>query len=178
MSVHQAVRFCYSVIALFLVWTVIFGAWRSYRVSALQEKLGRLRADLLDLVAAGGVSASAAEVQQFRLQLEAAIRQCPMMTLTRFQLASCALRWGLLEPGRPVVLRESAELARIDQQMRIHVARHVISGCPLLWVFLPTAISAAFRRGQFQAAWPRGARLVPGLAVLDTILESGGGVRS
>ena len=171
MSMHQGVMFSYSAIALFLVWAVIFGAWRSYRVSALQETLGGLRAHLLDLVAAGRVSASAAEVLQFRLLLEAAIRQCGMMTLTRFQLAYFAHRWGFLEPGPAVVRRKSAELARIDEQMRIHIARHVISGCPLLWVFIPTAISAAFRGRAFQAAWPKGARLVPGLAVLDTLLE-------
>jgi hypothetical protein len=128
----------------------------------------------LDLVAAGGVSASAAEVQQFRLRIEAAIRQCGMMTFTRFQLASFALRWGLLEPGPAGVRRESEELAQIDEQMRIHIARHVISGCPLLWIFVPTAISAAFRSRAFQAAWPRGTRFVPGLAALDTLLESAG----
>jgi len=168
------VMFSYSAIALFLVWAVIFGAWRSYRVSALKETLGGLRAHLLDLAATGGISASAAEVLHLRLLLEAAIRQCGMMTLTRFQLAYLANRWGFLEPGPAAVRRESAELAKLDEQMRLHIARHVISGCPLLWVFLPTAISATFRGRAFQAAWPKGARLVPGLAVLDTFLESAG----
>jgi hypothetical protein len=171
---HQAILFSYSVIALFLVWTSIFGAWRSYRVSALQEDLGRLRARLLDLIAAGHVSASAPEVKRFRLLLDAAIRQCSMMTLTRFQLAYLARRWGLLEPGTVVVENKSAELLQLDEEMRIRIARHIISGCPLLWFFLPTAISAAFVSNMFQAAWPRGAGLIPGLAVLDTLLESAG----
>ena len=175
MSVHQGAIFSYSIIALFLVWTAIFGAWHSYRVSALQEQLGRLRADLLDLVGAGGVSASDMEVRRVLLLLEAAIRQSGMMTLTRFQLAYCAVRWRLLEPGLAVGCRDSVELAQIEEQMRIQIARHIISGCPLLWVFLPTAISAAFRTCAFEAAWPGAARLIPGLAALDALLESAGG---
>jgi hypothetical protein len=141
MTGHQAGLFSYSLVACFLIWVAVFAGWRSYRVSALQENLEALSDRLADMVASGVLAASLAEVEQLRRLLQAAVRQSGMMTLTRLLLADSALRLGILTASRAVATWGSrAELREIREQMRSAIARHVIAGCPIAWIFLPRAI--------------------------------------
>jgi len=64
---------------------------------------------------------------------------------------------------------DHAELGSIHEQMRALIARHVIAGCPLLWVFLSAAIPAAFTPS-LDANSSKHVRLVPGLKALDELL--------
>jgi hypothetical protein len=47
--------------------------------------------------------------------------------------------------------------------MRALIARHVIMGCPILWVFLP----ACFSSSTSDESAGKHLRLIPGLAALD-----------
>jgi len=169
LSTHQAAIFSYSLIALSFVWVTLFGAWRSYRARALRDELETLRVRLFDLIMSGQLSAASPVVQHLNMLLEAAARQSGMMTFARFLLASVALRGRLLTPRPAPTWDCHAELGNIYAQMRILIARHVISGCPLLWIFLP-AILAACRARPLSAEWATGAQLIPGFVVLDTLL--------
>ncbi len=93
-----------------------------------------------------------------------------MMTFARFQLAYFALRWGLLNPRPVPAWSDHPELGSIHEQMRALIARHVIAGCPLLWIFLSAAIPAAFTPSLFDANSSKHVRLVPGLKALDELL--------
>jgi hypothetical protein len=91
------------------------------------------------------------------------------MTFTRLLLASIAQRRAYLslsaEPFTP-----PEELAGIHRAMHSLIARHVISGCPLLWILLPRATAAAFSRPSLEAQ-PTKVWMLPGMGIIDALLE-------
>src|SRR5690349_18457424 len=145
----------YSLIALLLVWITIFAAWRSYRISALRENLGALHYRL-----PGGAASDYAHDRLERL-LAAASRDAGLMTFTRLLLASWAQQRGYLSPSSDP-FPPAEELASIHRAMHWLIARHVICGCPLLWILSPQATLAAFGHHGLEAQ-PAKVWMLPGM---------------
>ncbi len=134
-------------VALLLLWILIFHFWRQYRVDALRETLFRLRGELFDYAAKGGVSFDSPAYAKLRVVMNGMIRFAHKFTLSRFAMIFLfRKRLEGLEPPDPLAdwrkavssLPEESQktLQSLHDSVLSAISWHIMTGFPLLFVLL------------------------------------------
>ena len=179
-----AIRAIHAGISILLLIGVLV-LWRSYRVDALRDRLFALRQELFDFAKDGNVAFADPAYTRLRFMMNAMIRFAHRVTLLRLVVSLAAFRVlglpsaDLLEPLHTwtnAVNRLPQDAVRerlIDfhRRMLVLVVRHMLTGSPVLWVFLVAlgswiVLSGATKR-VIEGVAERMQRRLPGLDLLE-----------
>ena len=136
-------------IKLVLLWVLAYCFWRPYRTDALRQRLFSLRDELFDLAADGRIAFDDPAYWRLRRTINCMIRFGHRLSLTRLIFAAVGMQGAAFDRdsaykqwNRDLDAVESSELRHeirhIHNGMVNIVVRHIITGCPLLWVVLGT----------------------------------------
>jgi hypothetical protein len=172
---------------LFMGWLLFFVLFREYRVDALRQRLFKLRMDLFDYAAGGGISFDDPAYGILRSRINSLIRYAHRFTAIQFFALAFMMddvhdeelplhRWEtvLADIHDPAV---RTELLKFNERMFENLLRHLVTGSALFAVFFVVttmwSIGASFCSAIFRfMRMPEGysaSLLAPQMAGLSTL---------
>ncbi len=151
-------------LGLYLLWFLAFFCWHSYRLDSLRDELFQVRNELFDYAATGAISFDEPAYWLLRQRLNGLLRFAH--TLSFFRLIVTVTAISTSAEGRRRVRKSSErwrselehaskgvreKLIGFDNRAGEIVAKHVITGSPVLFLMLPYVGLLMF------GAWIRGA---------------------
>lgn len=134
-------------LAFGLLWVLVFILARDYRIDVLRDRLFKIREELFDYAARGGVSFNDPAYGRLRKLINSLIRFAHRLTFTRFLVGGLfiASRDHLYDKEPLVEWRKAVEALPPESQYelkRIHAAavvlvvRHLVTGSPIMLLLL------------------------------------------
>jgi hypothetical protein len=132
-------------LSLLMLWVLMFGCWRYYRVDALRDRLFDLRDRLFDYAESGAIDFNHPAYGRLRSSLNSMIRFAHRVNFARLVVAvlthkiapnhqeiSAYREW--VKAVQSIPSEETREqLWRFHQEMLVVIVRHMTTGSPVLW---------------------------------------------
>lgn len=166
----SAAHFFLAILALGFLWY----QWRMYRVDALRQRLFAERDKLFDMAADGLINFDNPAYELLRWRLNGMIRFAHHVTFARWfwtlllfkrQGLGIYKEWMEALQELPPDLRKRLE--EIDQQMSAGILMHMVSGSPVLIIFLGFFVLLASFSVMVLHLWELASRHFPGLDLLE-----------
>ena len=145
-------------IKLVFVWVLAYCFWRPYRTDALRQRLFSLRDQLFDVAADGRIAFDDPAYWRLRRMMNCMIRFGHRISLIRLVIAAIGMPRAIVDSDSSYKKWKTAvdavesndlrqEIRSIHNEMGNVVIRHIIVGCPLLWIVIGCVSAVVFLRG-------------------------------